>query len=154
MVASEHYHVGIVVPDLEAGRARLSELFGVTWGPIVEIDALPILDASANEVDVPNRICYSTTFPHLELIQEVPGTVWECNEYSNLHHIGFWSETVTADSTRFSASQCPLQICGRDGSVPSTFAYHRDPLGIRIELIDVDLKAGMEETMFKPAPPG
>ncbi len=154
MVSSAHYHIGIVVPDLEAGLARLTELFGVTWGPIVEVDTLPIRDASGRELEVPNRLCYSTSAPHLELIEEIPGTVWECNDYSNLHHIGFWSESLTADSTRFSASECPLQICGRDGNVaPTTFAYHRDPLGIRIELVDVDMKAIMEESLFKPAQP-
>ena len=37
MVWSEHYHVGIVVPDIEIGAAKLTELIGVTWGPIVGI---------------------------------------------------------------------------------------------------------------------
>ncbi len=153
MVSSEHYHVGIVVPDLEDGRARLTELFGTTWGPIVQVDALAIRDASASDLEVPNRLCYSTSAPHLELIEEVAGTVWECNQYSNLHHIGFWSEDLTGDSTHFSASGCPLQICGRDvGVAPTTFAYHRDPLGIRIELVDIAMKAVMEDSLFKAAP--
>ena len=154
MVWSEHYHVGIVVPDLAAGCARLTELIGVTWGPIVEVDALAIRDAAGRDIEVPNRLCYSTSAPHLELVEEVVGTVWECNEYSNLHHIGFWSENLTGDSTRFSTSLCPMQICGRDGSVaPLTFAYHRDPLGIRIELVDETIKAGMEDFLFQPAQP-
>ena len=154
MVWSEHYHVGIVVPDLEVARTRLTELIGVTWGPIVEIDALAIRDAAGSDIEVPNRLCYSTSAPYLELVEEVVGTVWECNEHSNLHHIGFWSENVTDDSTRFSTSRCPLEICGRDGSIaPTTFAYHRDPLGIRFELVDETIKAGMEESMFKPAEP-
>ena len=152
MVWSEHYHVGIVVPDIEIGVAKLTELIGVTWGPIVGMDALAIRDGSGHDFEVPNRICYSTSPPYLELIEEVPGTVWVCNEYSNLHHMGFWSENLTGDSTHFSTSRCPLEICGRDGSVaPITFAYHRDPLGIRFELVDVAIKATMEETLFKPA---
>ena len=154
MVWSEHYHVGIVVPDIEIAVARLTELIGVTWGPIVEVDALAIRDASGSDLEVPNRLCYSTSSPYLELIEEVPGTVWVCNDYSNLHHIGVWSEDLTGDSAHFSTSECLLQICGRDGSVaPATFAYHRDPLGIRIELVDVAMKAIMEESLFKPAQP-
>ena len=153
MVTSEHYHVGIVVPDLEAGLAKLTELIGVTWGPIVQTDHLAIRDASGSDLEVPNRICYSTSAPYLELIEEVAGTVWECNPYSNLHHIGFWTEDLTGDSTHFSTSQCPLQICGRDGAVaPTTFVYHRDPLGIRIELVNVAMKSFMEDSLFKPAP--
>ena len=30
-----HYHVGIVVTDIEAASARLSEMLGVTWGPVM-----------------------------------------------------------------------------------------------------------------------
>jgi hypothetical protein len=30
-----HYHVGIVVPDLEAAQAPLTELLGVRWGPVM-----------------------------------------------------------------------------------------------------------------------
>jgi hypothetical protein len=43
-----------------------------------------------------------------------------------------------------------LQLCGRteDGSLQQ-FAYHRDPLGVRIELVDVAMKPMMEEFMFK-----
>jgi hypothetical protein len=152
MVWSEHYHVGIVVPDIKIGAAKLTELIGVTWGPIVDTDALAIRDGSGRDLEVPNRICYSTSPPYLELIEEAPGTVWVCNEYSNLHHMGFWSEQLTGDSTHFATSQCPLEICGRDGGVaPITFAYHRDPLGIRFELVDVAIKPMMEDSLFKPA---
>jgi hypothetical protein len=152
MVSSEHYHVGIVVPDLEPALVKLTELIGVTWGPIVETAELAIRDASGRDLEVPNRICYSTSAPYIELIEEAVGTVWECNPFSNLHHIGFWTEDLTGDSTRFSTSQCPLQICGRDGVIaPTTFAYHRDPLGIRIELVDVAIKPFMEDSLFKPA---
>ena len=45
-------------------------IFGMTWGPIVEVDALPIRDATGRELEVPNRLCYSTSAPHLELIEE------------------------------------------------------------------------------------
>ena len=32
------YHVGIVVPDIEAAQARFSDLLGITWGPVVHTD--------------------------------------------------------------------------------------------------------------------
>ena len=99
---------------------------------------------------VPNTLCYSTEPPHLELVQEVPGSVWECNEHSNVHHIGVWTDALPADSTTYSELRCPLQLCGHDGdTAPVQFAYHRDPLGVRIELVDVALKPLMEEFMFR-----
>jgi catechol 2,3-dioxygenase-like lactoylglutathione lyase family enzyme len=144
------YHVGIVVPDVEAAKAHLGELLGVTWGPVVHVDEYGVQDGDGNRIVVPNTLCYSTEPPHIELVQEVPGTVWECNEHSNLHHIGVWSDALPADSTAYSELRCPLQLCGHDAdTAPTQFAYHRDPLGVRIELVDIALKPVMEEFMFK-----
>ena len=83
-------------------------------------------------------------------MQEVPGTVWECNEHSNLHHIGVWIDALPADSATYTELRCPLQLCGRDddGALVQ-FAYHRDPLGVRIELVDIAMKPMMEEFMFR-----
>jgi Glyoxalase/Bleomycin resistance protein/Dioxygenase superfamily len=148
------YHVGIVVPDVEAAMAHFTDLLGVTWGPVVETESLPVRTGDGTDLVVPNKLCYSTEPPHLELVQEVAGSVWECNEHSNLHHIGVWTDALPADSTTYTELRCPLQLCGRDddGALVQ-FAYHRDPLGVRIELVDVALKPMMEEFMFR-APEG
>jgi hypothetical protein len=144
------YHVGIVVPDIEVAKAHLGELLGITWGPVLHMDGIDVRDADGNDLFVPNTLCYSTEAPHVELVQEVPGTVWECNEHSNLHHIGVWTDALPADSAAYGELRCPLQLCGHDDdTAPTQFAYHRDPLGVRIELVDVALKATMEEFMFK-----
>ncbi len=153
-LAGSLYHVGIVVPDLDAAQARLSDLLGVTWGPVVDIAALDFRDADGNDLTLPNKLCYSTSDPHLELVEEVPGSVWVCNEHSNLHHIGYYTDSLAADSTRLTESVCPLQICGRQGTVaPTQFSYHRDPLGVRIELVDSALREVMETFMFQPVNP-
>jgi catechol 2,3-dioxygenase-like lactoylglutathione lyase family enzyme len=147
---SEMFHVGIVVPDLEAGQARFSELLGVEWGPIVEGD-IEIRDRDGNDLVVPNRICYSTQPPYLELITEVPGTPWVCNEHSNLHHIGFFSNALAADSGHLRAAACPLELVdGHGDAPPTTFTYHRDPLGVRIEFVSDELRPTMEQFMWRP----
>lgn len=150
------YHIGIVVPDVEVARAHLGELLGITWGPVLHVDeygvrAFDLDGGDSVDLVVPNTLCYSTEAPHIELVQEVPGTVWECNEHSNLHHVGVWSDALPADSASYSNElRCPLQLCGHDGDVaPTQFAYHRDPLGVRIELVDIALRETMEEFMFK-----
>ena len=71
-------------------------------------------EGDGTERIVPNTLCYSTEPPYLELVQEVPGTVWECNEHSNLHHIGVWTDALPADSATYTELRCPLQLCGRD----------------------------------------
>ena len=143
------YHVGIVVPDLDAARAHFTELLGVEWGPVVEND-IEIRDGEGNDLVVPNRICYSTQPPYLELIAEVPGTPWVCNEHSNLHHIGFFSDALVADSEHLGALACPLELLdGHGDAPPSTFTYHRDPLGVRIEFVNADMRGTMEQFMFR-----
>jgi hypothetical protein len=147
---SEMFHVGVVVPDLELGRARLTELLGVEWGPIVAND-IEVRDGDGNDLVVPNRICYSTQPPYFELIQEVPGTPWVCSEHSNIHHVGFFSETLAVDADALSAAACPLELIdGHGGAPPAAFTYHRDPLGVRIELVNADLRGPMEQFLFRP----
>jgi hypothetical protein len=141
---SPHYHVGIVVPDLAAARVDLSEQIGVAWGPILHLDVADYRDGSGRDLVLPTTMCYSLDAPHLELIEEVPGSVWVCNEYSNLHHIGFWSDDLTADSADLTGSGCPLLLSGRAGDhVPVSFAYHRNGLGVRIEIVDSAMREAM-----------
>ena len=149
-IQGQLYHVGIVVPDVEVAKAHFTDLLGITWGPVVETEALPVREGDGAERIVPNTLCYSTEPPYVELVQEVPGTVWECNEHSNLHHIGVWTDALSADSATYTELRCPLQLCGRDddGALVQ-FAYHRDPLGVRIELVDLAMKPMMEEFMFR-----
>jgi hypothetical protein len=147
---SEIFHVGIVVPQLEAGRARVSDILKTEWGPIVEYDTESQY-GDGSHTSVPLRLCYSTSEPHIELIQEQVGTTWVCNEFSNLHHIGVFTEDLSNDSKNLQLAGCPLEICGRDqGGAPSTFTYHRDPLGIRIECVDIKSRSSMEAYLFKP----
>jgi hypothetical protein len=143
------FHVGVVVPSLEAARAHLRETLDIVWGPIVDID-IAKRDADGHNLVLPLRVCYSVEAPRIELIEELPGSVWECNEYSNLHHIGFWSDSLVADVEALVAGRCPLQLSGRDGdTAPVQSAYHRDPLGFTVELVDIANQSLLEQSMFK-----
>lgn len=108
------YHVGIVVADLYRARIRLSERLGVSWGPVMHLDEVSYRDGAGADLVLPTTICYSAGDPSLELIEEVPGTIWVRNEHSNLHHLGFWSDRLDDDSDAAGAGGCPLQLCGRD----------------------------------------
>ncbi len=149
----DHYHVGIVVADLEAARARLSEQLGVKWGPVVRLDPNSYSDGDGNEIVLPTTFCYSVGQPCLEIIQEQPGTIWQTNAHSNLHHVGFWSDQLVADSSALTAGACPMQFAGRSSTGEiEQFAYHRDvELGIRIEIVDAALRE-MMSFMFEPDP--
>ena len=153
MSLSEMFHVGIVVPEIEVARERLSSLLGVEWGPTIESDT-EVRDASGADKVISLKLCYSTKAPHLELVEERPGTPWVCNAYSNLHHIGFCSDSLAGDARTLEGGACPLEICGRAGQeVPRMFSYHRDPLGVRFEYVDAASRTMMEDFLFK-APDG
>ncbi|MGA3146535.1 MAG: VOC family protein [Acidimicrobiales bacterium] len=139
-----HYHVGIVVPDLGAARAQFTEQLGVSWGPVLDLPQVEYRDSSGQDLVLPTRFCYSAEDPHLELIEEVPGSVWSCNEHSNLHHIGFWSDDLPAESARLDGIGCPLQLCGRAGAdAPVSFAYHGNEFGVRIEVVATAMREAM-----------
>jgi hypothetical protein len=139
------------VPDLPEAQRQLTDLFGVTWGPVLHLDKLELRDGAGEDLLLPNTMCYSVDLPALELIEEVPGSVWVTNEHSNLHHIGFWSDDLPATSTGLAEAGCPLQLCGRAaGLAPVSFAYHGHPLGIRIEVVDANLRE-MMQFLFQPA---
>lgn len=148
-----HYHVGIVVADLDEARARLTRQLGVVWGPVLRLDGVEYRAADGTDLVLPTAFCYSVGDPCLELIEEQPGTVWSRNEHSNLHHLGFWSDDLGGDGEALAAGGCPLQLCGRAGAeAPSQFAYHRDPdLGVRIEVVDAAMRDVMA-FLFEPDP--
>ena len=142
---SPHYHVGIIVENLAGARATLTEQLGVRWGPVMHLDAVEYRDAAGRDLLLPTTICYSVDDPRLELIEEVPGSVWMRNEHSNLHHIGFWSDDLPNDSTRLEGVGCPLQLCGRAAeTAPVSFAYHRNDLGVRVEIVDAAMRTAMD----------
>jgi hypothetical protein len=146
MKATNLFHVGIVVPSLDPAMARLEDLLAIRWGDVMESET-PVRDPlSGDERTVAMRIVYSIEAPHLELIEEVPGTVWTCNEHSNLHHIGFWSDSLGDESARLAGLRCPLEITGwLEGSEPpQMYAYHNDALGFRVELVSSELREAME----------
>jgi len=144
-----HYHVGIIVPDVRAARARFTELLGVRWGPVMHMAEVEYRDGDGNDLLLPTTISYSTGTPAIELIEETPGTVWVRNEHSNLHHIGVFSDQLVHQSERFHAAQCPLELMdGRGDGPPEMWAYHRDPLGVRIEIVNEELRPAMEQFMW------
>jgi hypothetical protein len=145
-----YFHVGIVVPDVPTAQVLLTEQLGVTWGPILHLDSADYRDATGVDLELPTTMCYSVDDPHLELIEEVPGSVWVCNDFSNLHHIGVWSDDLEVDGARLAASGCPLEICGRAGDrAPVSFGYHRNGLGVRIEIVGAGLREAMT-VLFQP----
>jgi catechol 2,3-dioxygenase-like lactoylglutathione lyase family enzyme len=140
------FHVGIVVPQLEAACDRFSELLGLTWHDTVETSMRMRVEATGEVQTVALRAIFTREEPHLELIEAIPGTLWTLAPDGGpaLHHLAFWTPDLVAESERLDAANCPLEACmpRADDGRPTAYAYHLER-SLRFELIDQAMKAGM-----------
>ena len=142
--AEDQFHVGIVAADFEATVAGLTSLFGYQWcdemgGPIHV--RLPAGDAV---LDV--RCVYSRTSPRLEIVRPIPGTLWEPAADSGIHHVGYWSDDVAADSAALERDGYLPEATRQDpdGGGAAAFAFYRSAAGFRVELVSRAVKPALE----------
>lgn len=151
----DQFHSGIVVSDLESALERFSGL-GYRFARVMERDAT--IRMAHGEVTVWLRVTYSLApGPLLEVIEQAPGSPWMPVADGGIHHLGFWSDDVAAESAALDAAGIRLEAAGvgPDGGMP--FVYHRDEGGLRIELVDRAIKPGIDAwttTGIRPQPPG
>ncbi len=137
-------HFAVVVDDLETAMARHAELMGITWPPIRELDrSFRRGDGTAFHARL--RVVYSRQGPpYLELIEAVPHSPWVMDPTGGLHHIALWSDHLVEDSARLSKAGAPLELTYDTTEAVHGFAYHREPSGGRLEIIDTALRPTIE----------
>jgi hypothetical protein len=136
--AEDQFHVGIVVDDLDATLAQLSELFGYEWCGEIALPTPVVLPSG--DIVVDQRFRYSRNEPRLEVIQSIPGTLWEPAAGSGIHHVGYWSDDVARDSAELDRSGAPREAAGVRPEGTPFWAYHRGASGPRIELVSTELQ--------------
>lgn len=127
------YHVGLIVNDVDAAAKRLTASSGYQWTKPVEY-TLAVTTADG-DYDVPFKFVYSLQAPHLELVQQVPGTVWAAMPDAAAHHLGYWVDDITATAAALEDAGYRQEARPR-GDVLTMFAYYVDPAGVRIEIVD------------------
>ena len=132
--ATDLYHTGIVVPDIEAWKTRLTEVAGHRWTETMAAD-LPVRLADGERV-LPLRYAYSLDAPHIELVQEIPGTPWTPAAHLATHHLGYFCDDLPTTSKRLEEAGFQLEACAVVDGAMSIFAYHLDQWGVRIEIVD------------------
>ena len=129
------YHTGIVVPDLEAATERFSAMAGYSWTRSIA-GPLAIRTAEGQQT-VDFRFAYSLQQPHVELIQEVPGTPWVAGSTNAVHHLGYFTDDLAITASALQAHGFTLELCpAGDDEAPSIFAYYLSPDGVRVEIVD------------------
>ena len=124
---ADFFHTGLVVADLDSARHDLTAIGGYRWtAPMSNTLAVRI----GTEVhDVTFRMSYSVQAPHLELVQAIPGTLWTPAPGTAAHHLGYFVDDVPTASRKLTAAGFAFE------AGTEVFAYHNNPLGVRIELV-------------------
>lgn len=148
MKAEDQFHLGIVTADPDATGAELTALLGYEWGPEIGGSSAVLLPGGETVLELSCR--YSVTVPRLELIRSIPGTLWEPVAGSRVHHIGFWSDDVAADSAQLVARGWATEATrsGPDGT--PFFAFHRSDAGVRVELLSRVAQSSLERCWAAP----
>ena len=128
--ATDLYHTGIVVPDLAAAMARLSEVAGHRWTTVQSFELSIRLAGGDRTLRL--RYVYSLDAPHIELVQEIPGTPWT----APAHHLGYFCDDIPTTMKRLAESGFALEACAVVDGEPSIFVYLLAPSGVRIEIVD------------------
>jgi catechol 2,3-dioxygenase-like lactoylglutathione lyase family enzyme len=127
------YHVGLIVDDIDAAAKRLTAASGYGWTKPVEY-TLAVTTADG-DYEVPFKFIYSLQAPHLELIQQVPGTIWTGLPDAAAHHLGYWVDDLAATAAALEDAGY-RQEARPAGDELSMFAYYTDSAGVRIEIVD------------------
>ena len=129
------YHVGIIVPDMEAAMEELGRRFGCGWRD-PSTATVRVRDQGGDRILTPRvTFCDQSTPIALELIEALPGTLWDVGESSQLHHFGLYVESVQAAIDELGPGMT-VEMAGldRDGMLAG-FCYVNDGLGVRMELV-------------------
>ena len=129
------YHVGIIVPDMEAAMEELGRRFGCGWRD-PSTATVRVRDEGGDRILTPRvTFCDQSTPIALELIEALPGTLWDVGESSQLHHFGLYVESVQAAIDELGPGMT-VEMAGldRDGMLAG-FCYVNDGLGVRMELV-------------------
>ncbi len=125
------YHVGMIVPEVEAGMEEVTAALGVTWGRVQRRHVT--LESPAGPVPVEVCYVYSLTGPpYLELIEQRPGTVFEA---LGLHHLGLWADDPAGESARLDGRGWPRETVSLlpDGSWGGGL-FHTGAGALRLEV--------------------
>ena len=152
MKPADQFHVGIVVDDLDAALADLTELFGYQW--CSEMSVRTPVTVATGETELDLRFTYSVSTPRVEVIQSIPGTLWVPAAGSHIHHLGYWSDDLAADTVHLAGRGYAAEATGARPDGSPVWAYHKSPHGPRIELVSRQLEPGLEQYWASgPAPP-
>jgi catechol 2,3-dioxygenase-like lactoylglutathione lyase family enzyme len=147
MSYTAHFHVGILVADIDRAIARFSDALGVSFTePAEQITTLYDPDPAECRVRAP----YSTNEPpYLELVEAVGDGLLSLRHGEGLHHLGFWApdfETYAASETGLKLPAGP-RFCLAPGAPTMWLTNPADLHRVRLEMVASALRPGLEAAL-------
>ena len=97
---------------------------------------LPFRTATESH-ELTSTIVYSVQAPHIELVQEVPGTPWTAAPGNAVHHLGYFTDNLARIGPTLEDNGFTFEMTAdMSDSELALFAYYVDASGTRIEIVD------------------
>jgi hypothetical protein len=123
------FHIGIVVPDLDAAKDELGRMLHLSWGERRRVQYGEWELQGVTSMEGP---------PYIELQQGSPGSPWDAEGAARFDHVQRWSTDLAADMSDLTAGGAQVDVDGADLGLP--FCYLRTELGLRVELIAAEME--------------
>lgn len=147
---NKHHHksifkAGLIVADLQRAMAELGTWLDVQWTPVRTAE-LSLRTEAGMETAQLSFVCATDGGTILELIQANPEGYYRHQPGAELHHVGMWVDDLAATSRELEEQGMALEAAGVDGErSPALFAFHNNPYGLRIELVDAAMRPSFEQ---------
>ena len=146
MTATNLFHVGVLVPDLDDAVARFTEVLGLTFKDpaVAHVDRFE-QKSRVEQLDL--RITWSIEGPpYLELLESQDNDGLYGREHEGLHHIGLWEpdpETLIERLVNLGLKNEGTQYMP-DDRILATYTAPQELYGTRLEFIEAGRRPGME----------
>ena len=131
------FHVGFVVTDLEASKAALTEIMGLSWASVMT----DVVEVHEHGRAIEEELSFTYSLdgpPFVELIESRQAVAWTCDNkpagHESIHHVGMFVPDVSVESRRLAGLGCEVEVSGR-GKYEGHFAYHLGGAVPRLELV-------------------
>lgn len=133
--ASDIFHVGILVDDLDEAIDRYGRTLGLTFG--ARQDRCLSVGMDGAPVDTDLSLVYSHQGPpYIELMQANPGVgIWGAHRSPGFHHVGAWVDDLDGRVAELAAQGTRVEATlGRNGVITAVYLEPNDLTGVRLEL--------------------
>jgi catechol 2,3-dioxygenase-like lactoylglutathione lyase family enzyme len=147
MTVCPYFHIGILVPDLEAAVAKFSDAFGLTFTDVATAEYELALPLEGRLLKRRSRVRYSMEGPpHYELMQADSSDFFGPPEMNRVHHVGLWAPDIASAQLDLHGKglRTQAQVRRPDGQPGVFFTDPADAFGIRFEVLNDTRRPGFD----------